>query len=93
MKESTYPLERELGMRYYATDTAGIGGKLRSVPEDFIVDEIVCFAKILSPFAVTKNDVFDQPPEHGRCDFTGHSAKATKPHILGAELNIFRRFF
>jgi tRNA pseudouridine13 synthase len=40
MKESTYPLERELGMRYYATDTAGIGGKLRSAPQDFIVDEI-----------------------------------------------------
>ena len=40
MKESTFPLERELGMQYYASDTAGIGGKLRSSPEDFRVDEI-----------------------------------------------------
>ena len=40
MKESTFPLERELGMQYYASDGAGIGGKLRSSPEDFRVDEI-----------------------------------------------------
>lgn len=40
MKESPYPLERELGMQYYATDTPGTGGTLRSAPEDFIVDEI-----------------------------------------------------
>lgn len=40
MKESTYPLERDLGMRYYASDAPGIGGRLRSVPEDFLVDEI-----------------------------------------------------
>ncbi|MFA4877807.1 MAG: tRNA pseudouridine(13) synthase TruD [Methanoregula sp.] len=40
MMQSTYPLERDLGMRYYASDAAGIGGKLRSVAEDFIVEEI-----------------------------------------------------
>jgi tRNA pseudouridine13 synthase len=40
MRPSTYPLERDLGMRYYASDAAGIGGRLRSVPEDFIVEEI-----------------------------------------------------
>jgi tRNA pseudouridine13 synthase len=40
MKQSQYPLERDLGMRYYASDAPGIGGKLRSVPEDFIVEEI-----------------------------------------------------
>ena len=40
MKQSTYPLELLLGMKYYASDTEGIGGKLRSVPEDFIVEEI-----------------------------------------------------
>jgi tRNA pseudouridine13 synthase len=40
MMESPYPLERELGMQFYATDTPGIGGKLRTVPDDFIVDEI-----------------------------------------------------
>jgi len=40
MKQSTYPLERELGMRYYASDAEGIGGRLRATPEDFIVGEI-----------------------------------------------------
>nr|WP_321349464.1 tRNA pseudouridine(13) synthase TruD [uncultured Methanoregula sp.] len=40
MMQSQYPLERDLGMRYYASDVPGIGGKLRSVPEDFIVEEI-----------------------------------------------------
>jgi len=40
MMQSTYPLERDLGMRYYASDAAGIGGKLRSLPEDFLVEEI-----------------------------------------------------
>ncbi|NMB78841.1 MAG: tRNA pseudouridine(13) synthase TruD, partial [Methanomicrobiales archaeon] len=40
MRKSTFPLEIELGMRYYASDAEGIGGRLRSVPEDFRVDEI-----------------------------------------------------
>jgi tRNA pseudouridine13 synthase len=40
MKKSTYPLEIDLGMKYYASDAEGIGGKLRTVPEDFQVDEI-----------------------------------------------------
>ena len=40
MKQSPYLLERELGMRYYASDADGIGGRLRSVPGDFLVEEI-----------------------------------------------------
>ena len=40
MKQSTYPLERELGMRYYASDAEGIFGKLRATPEDFLVEEL-----------------------------------------------------
>lgn len=40
MRESTYPLERDLGMRYYASDADGIGGRLRGSPADFIVEEI-----------------------------------------------------
>ncbi len=40
MKHSTYPLELLLGMKYYASDTEGIGGRLRTDPEDFIVEEI-----------------------------------------------------
>jgi tRNA pseudouridine13 synthase len=37
---STYPLERDLGMNYYASDTEGIGGRLRTTAEDFRVREI-----------------------------------------------------
>ncbi|MCX6693146.1 MAG: tRNA pseudouridine(13) synthase TruD [Methanomicrobiales archaeon] len=40
MIESPYPLEQDLGMRYYATATPGIGGRIKVVPEDFIVEEI-----------------------------------------------------
>jgi tRNA pseudouridine13 synthase len=40
MMQSPYPLERDLGMRHYASDVPGIGGKLRSYPEDFIVEEL-----------------------------------------------------
>jgi tRNA pseudouridine13 synthase len=40
MRESTYPLERELGMKYYASAAEGIGGKLRTTPQDFVVEEI-----------------------------------------------------
>ena len=34
-------LEKELGMEVYATKTLGIGGKIRQVVEDFIVEEIL----------------------------------------------------
>ncbi len=40
MMQSPYPLEHELQMRYYGDDHPGIGGKLRSSPEDFVVEEI-----------------------------------------------------
>jgi len=40
MIPSTHPLERDLGMRYYASDTPGIGGRLRSTPADFVVEEL-----------------------------------------------------
>ena len=40
MRESPYPLEQSLGMSFYATDTPGIGGRLRATAEDFRVEEI-----------------------------------------------------
>ncbi|MBT8507457.1 pseudouridine synthase [Methanomicrobiaceae archaeon CYW5] len=40
MKASSYPLEQDLGIEYYGTGTPGIGGRLRTVAEDFIVHEI-----------------------------------------------------
>ncbi len=40
MMPSPYPLEQELGMRYYASVAPGIGGRLRSSPGDFVVEEL-----------------------------------------------------
>lgn len=40
MMETHYPLEQELGIRYYASEVPGIGGVLRATPEDFVVEEI-----------------------------------------------------
>ena len=40
MRESPYPLERSLGISWYATATEGIGGHLRGKAEDFIVEEV-----------------------------------------------------
>lgn len=39
MRPSPYPLDQELGLLYYATDTPGTGGRLRAAPEDFVVHE------------------------------------------------------
>jgi tRNA pseudouridine13 synthase len=40
MKQSSWPLELDLGMKYYASEADGIGGRLRAAPEDFLVEEI-----------------------------------------------------
>lgn len=40
LQPTASPLEEELGIRFYATKAKGIGGRLRSRPEDFIVEEI-----------------------------------------------------
>jgi tRNA pseudouridine13 synthase len=56
MRTSTYPLEIDLGMRYYASDIDGIGGRLRTVPEDFLVEEIPLEGKggIAGPFLICR---------------------------------------
>ena len=40
MMPSPHPLEVDLGMRYYASDDPGIGGRLRASPADFAVEEL-----------------------------------------------------
>ena len=40
MIQTPYPVENELGLSWYMTDQPGIGGVLRSNPEDFHVEEI-----------------------------------------------------
>ena len=40
MRQSEWSLELGLGMKYYASDADGIGGRLRAAPEDFLVEEL-----------------------------------------------------
>ncbi|MBE0526483.1 MAG: tRNA pseudouridine(13) synthase TruD [Candidatus Thorarchaeota archaeon] len=47
MKEA-HPLEKTIGMELYSTDCEGVGGKLKTRYEDFLVEEITSDNKILS---------------------------------------------
>jgi tRNA pseudouridine13 synthase len=55
MKQSTFPLERDLGIHRYASDAEGIGGRLRATAEDFLVEEIPLEKKQTSgPFLICR---------------------------------------
>ncbi|MDD3257401.1 MAG: tRNA pseudouridine(13) synthase TruD [Methanocorpusculum sp.] len=54
MKPSTYPLENDLGMRFYATNLPGIGGRLRTTPEDFYVEELPITFTNTGPYTICK---------------------------------------
>jgi len=55
MKPSTFPLERELGIHWYASDAEGICGRLRATAEDFLVEEIPLERKETNgPFLICK---------------------------------------
>jgi tRNA pseudouridine13 synthase len=55
MKPSMFPLERELGIHYYASDAEGIGGRLRVTAEDFLVEEVPLEKKQTSgPFLICR---------------------------------------
>jgi tRNA pseudouridine13 synthase len=55
MKPSSFPLERDLGICWYASDAEGIGGRLRTTAEDFLVEEIPLERKQTSgPFLICR---------------------------------------
>ena len=54
MKPSTHPLEIDLGMRYYATSQPGVGGRLRTTPEDFVVEELPITFTNTGPYTICK---------------------------------------
>jgi tRNA pseudouridine13 synthase len=59
MRESPYPLEQLLGMRFYGSDTPGTGGRLRTSAEDFVVEEVPGSIGTEGPFLIcrlTKKD-------------------------------------
>jgi tRNA pseudouridine13 synthase len=45
-----HPLEKELGMEFYSTDVPGVGGKLKTRFEDFVVEEISADYSILTAY-------------------------------------------
>lgn len=54
MIKSPWEIDKDLGLWWYATDTPGIGGNLRSVHEDFIVEEIGDHSINSGPFLICK---------------------------------------
>jgi tRNA pseudouridine13 synthase len=54
MKKTPYPLERELGMELYTTDTPGTGGALRKQAEDFLVEEIPAPVESAGPYLLCR---------------------------------------
>ena len=54
MRPSPYDKETALGIGYYAADCAGIGGKLRTVPEDFIVEELPISFTNTGPYTICR---------------------------------------
>ena len=53
MNVSSY-VEKEIGIEVFFTDTKGIGGKLKTFPEDFIVDETSILKPKLGDFTVAR---------------------------------------
>ncbi|MEE9163417.1 MAG: tRNA pseudouridine(13) synthase TruD, partial [Thermoplasmata archaeon] len=49
-------MEREVGIARYGTTTPGIGGRIKAVPEDFVVEEIPADLPIVADgrFLVTR---------------------------------------
>jgi tRNA pseudouridine13 synthase len=64
MRLSHFALEQELGMRYYSSDTTGIGGKLRSTAEDFLVEEIPVAVGDSGPYLICKLTKKDWELQH-----------------------------
>jgi tRNA pseudouridine13 synthase len=54
MKLSTHVLEQSLGMQYYTTNARGIGGILRSIPQDFVVEELPIKFTGTGPYLIAK---------------------------------------
>ena len=64
MMKSRIPLELDLGMRYYASETEGIGGVLRTTADDFRVDEIPVEVGGDGPFLICRLEKRDWELQH-----------------------------
>jgi len=64
LKEA-HPLEKTVGMELYSTDCSGIGGKLKSRYEDFLVEEITANKELL-PIKDWLNRPLGEPTLQGK---------------------------
>ncbi|HTY14111.1 MAG TPA: tRNA pseudouridine(13) synthase TruD [Methanoregulaceae archaeon] len=64
MMKSRVPLERDLGMHYYASETEGVGGVLRSTADDFRVDEIPVDVGNGGPYLICRLEKRDWELQH-----------------------------
>lgn len=58
MIPTPYSIEKEVGIDYYLTDTKGIGGRIKTVPNDFVVEEIYDPEKILKIVSNRINKIY-----------------------------------
>jgi len=54
-----HPIEKEIGIEAYSTQIPGIGGKLRTILEDFIVEEISSSGNVIECLTLNQS-----PPKH-----------------------------
>ncbi len=54
MHATPYQTEADLGIGWYAASCDGVGGKLRSTPDDFIVDELPITFTNTGPYTICK---------------------------------------
>ncbi|NYT05153.1 MAG: tRNA pseudouridine(13) synthase TruD [Methanomicrobiales archaeon] len=54
MMPTPHPLERSLGIGWYASTAPGIGGRLKAEPEDFCVDELPLAARPAGSFLICR---------------------------------------
>jgi tRNA pseudouridine13 synthase len=64
MKKSRFPLELDLGMHYYASETRGVGGVLRTTADDFRVDEIPVDVGNEGPYLICRLEKRDWELQH-----------------------------
>jgi len=87
--ESPYVEEHSMGMEFYTTSTPGIGGKIKSFPEDFIVEEVLLDGTILEMRPFGKNEIPDSISGRGSyVHFTLQKRKLTTFDVA----NILSRF-
>ena len=63
---SAPPLDRQLGIEVYVTDTCGVGGVIREVVDDFVVEELLVDGSMAHVNGAVKNKVLGSTAQRQR---------------------------